>query len=201
MVHKCPEPALQRLIRAGFTDFIDVITFDGAYSLFPAQYDEESGGESATYAKTSLAQLKSTYRSFSDRSSWVVTFEQSPFVPPRLAFGTSQPVRDPLYSSSLRVSPPRGRPIEQYGDIQLCGVLLRSRLLRLTYTMCCVELSQFVQQFLTRLVIAHPGRSNSLCVPTFSRSAVSRRQSKFVWRGCTASTPRWRNSCALALKW
>ena len=101
------------------------------------------------------------YRSFSDRSSWVVTFEQSPIVPLQLAFGTSLPVRDPLYTSSLLVSPPRGRPIEQYGDIQLCGVVLRLRLLRLTHTICCVELSQFVQQFLTRLVIAHPGRSNS----------------------------------------
>jgi len=161
VVHKCPEHARRRLIRACFTDFIDVITFDGAYSLFPAQYDEEPSEESATSAKPPLAQLRSTYRSYSDRSSWVVTFEQSPVVPPRLAFGTSLPVRDPLYTSSLLVSPPRGRPIEQYSDIQLCGVLLRSRLLRLTHAMCCAELSQFVQQFLTRQVIAHPGRSSS----------------------------------------
>jgi hypothetical protein len=81
--------------------------------------------------------------------------------PPELAFGTSLPVRDPLYASSLLVSLPKGRPIK------LCGVMLRSRLLRLTHILCCVELSQFVQQYLTRLVIAHPGRSNSQCVPDF----------------------------------
>ena len=144
-----------------FTDFIDVITFDGAYSLFPAQYDEEPSGEPAEPPKPPLAQLKPMYRSFSDRASWVVTFDQSHTVPPQLAFGTSLPPRDPLYTSSLLVSPPRGRPIERYHDIQLCGVVLRSRLLRLTHIMCCVELSQFVQQFLTRLVLAHPGRSNS----------------------------------------
>jgi hypothetical protein len=109
------------------------------------------------------------YRSFSDRSSWVVNFEHQMSVvpPPELAFGTSLPVRDPLYTSSLLVSPPKGRRIKRYRDIRLCGVVLRSRLLRLTHIMCCVELSQFVQQFLTRLVIAHPGRSNSQCVPDF----------------------------------
>jgi hypothetical protein len=145
----------------------DVITFDGAYSLFPARYDDEIGGESATpVAKDPpfplLAKPKPIYRSFSDRSSWVVTFEQqqTPVVPPELAFGTSLPARDPLYTSTLQVSPPNGRLIKR----QLCGVVLRSRLLRLTHILCCAELSQFVQQFLTRLVIAHPGRSNSQCV-------------------------------------
>jgi hypothetical protein len=110
-----------------------------------------------------LAKVKSKYRSFSDRSSWVVNFEHQMSVvpPPVLAFGTSLPVRDPLYTSSLLVSPPKGRPIK------LCGVVLHSRLLRLAHILCCVELSQFVQQFLTRLVIAHPGRSNSQCVPDF----------------------------------
>ena len=87
--------------------------------------------------------------------------------PPELAFGTSLPVRDPLYTSSLLASPPKGGPMKRYRDIQLCGVVLRSRLLRLTHILCCVELSQFVQQFLTRLVIAHPGRSDSQCVPEF----------------------------------
>jgi len=148
----------------------DVITSDGAYSLFPARYDDELSGESATPAAKNLkhphsflAKLNPMYRSFSDRSSWVVTFEQQTSVapPPQLAFGTSLPARDPLYTSSLLVSPPKGRPITRYRDIQLSGVVLRSRLLRLTHILCCVELSQFVQQFLTRLVIAHPGRSNS----------------------------------------
>jgi hypothetical protein len=113
--------------------------------------------------------LKETYRSFSDRASWVVTFEplQLHTVPPQLAFGTSMPARDPLYTSSFLVSSPKGRVIEEYHDIHLYGVVLRSRPLRLTHIMCCVDLSQFVQQFLTRLVIAHPERSNSLCVPMF----------------------------------
>jgi len=104
------------------------------------------------------------YRSFSDRSSWVVTFnQQTPVVlPPQLAFGTSLPARDPLYTSSLLVAPPKGHCAELC--IQLQGVVLRSRLLRLTHILGCVQLSQFVQQFLTRLVIAHPGRSNSQCV-------------------------------------
>ena len=163
----------KRMIDArGPTELTDVITFDGAYSLFPARYDDELSGESATLATkgpspTFLAKLKPMYRSFSDRSSWVVTFEQrtSVVLPPQLAFGTSLPARDPLYTSSLLVSPPKGRPIRRFRDIQLCGVVLRSRMLRLTHVLCCVELSQFVQQFLTRLVIAHPGRSNSQCVP------------------------------------
>ena len=159
-----------------FTELTDVITFDGAYSLFPARYDDddELGGESGTPAIkdpsfSHLAKLKPMYRSFSDRSSWVVNFEHqlSVVTPPELAFGTSLPVRNPLYSSSLLVSPPKGRPIKRYRDMQLCGVVLRSRLLRLTHILCCIELSHFVQQFLTRLVIAHPGRSNSQCVPDF----------------------------------
>ncbi len=106
----------------------------------------------------------------------VITFDgaYSPFgqqtsvvPPPQLPFGTSLPVRDPLYTSSLLVSPPKGRPTKRHRDSRLCGVVLRSRLLRLTHILCCAELSQFVQQFLTRLVIAHPGRSNSQCVPDF----------------------------------
>ncbi|KAH9988412.1 hypothetical protein BJV77DRAFT_739934 [Russula vinacea] len=158
-------------------DLADVITFDGAYSLFPARYDDEISGEPATpVAKDPPfplpAKPKAIYRSFSDRSSWVVTFEQQQalVVPPQLAFGTSLPPRDPLYTSTLQVSPPNGRLIKRHRDIQLCGVVLRSRLLRLTHILCCAELSQFVQQFLTRLVIAHPGRSNSQCVPNLDLS-------------------------------
>ena len=103
-------------------------------------------------------------RSFSDRSSWVVNFDQQTPVlsPPRLAFGTSQPARDPLYTGSLLVAPPKEHLAEP--SIQLLGVVLRSRLLRLTHILGYVQLSQCVQQFLARLVIAHPGRSNSQCV-------------------------------------
>jgi len=148
-------------------EFTDVITFDGAYSLFPAQYDDELGGESASPAAKKkpqhplLAESKPMYRSFSDRSSWVVTFDQqTPVVsPPQPAFGTSLSARDPLYTSSLLVAPPKGHLVKPC--IQLQGVMLRSRLLRLTHILGCVQLSHFVQQFLTRLVIAHPGRSNS----------------------------------------
>jgi hypothetical protein len=166
-----------------FTELTDVITFDGAYTLFPTRYDDDDkiGGESGTPtikgpSPPHLEKLKPMYRSFSDPSSWVVKFEhQMSVVPsPELAFGTSLPVRDPLYTSSLLVSPPKGRPIKQYGDVQLCGVVLRSRLLRLTHILCCIELSQFVQQFLTRLVIAHPERSNSQCVPDFLLPTVTR---------------------------
>ncbi|KAI0287624.1 hypothetical protein BC826DRAFT_1043322, partial [Russula brevipes] len=137
------------------SELTDVITFDGAYSLFPAQYDEEAVGESAapSPAKSPLAHLQPTYRSFSDRASWVVTFEHTLTARSHLAFGTSLPARDPLYTSSLSASPPQGQehaPLERYRDIQLHGVMLRSRLLRFTHI-----------QFLTRLVIAHPGRSNS----------------------------------------
>jgi len=159
---------------------MDVITFDGAYSLFPARYDDELGDKSAnpvTKKKPQplLAESKPMYRSFSDRSSWVVTFDQQrPVVsPPQLAFGTSLPARDPLYTSSLLVAPPKG--LSAGPCIQLRGVVLRSRLLRLTHILGCVQLSQFVQQFLTRLVIAHPGRSNSQCVPEpdlLSRSSL-----------------------------
>jgi hypothetical protein len=153
-----------------FTEFTDVIAFDGAYSLFPAQYDNELGGESASPATeknpqySPLAESKPIYRSFSDRSSWAVTFNQQTLVvsPPQLASGTSLPARDPLYTSSLLVAPPKGHFAEP--RIQLRRVVLRSRLLRLTHILGCVQLSQIVQQFLTRLVIAHPGRSNSQCV-------------------------------------
>jgi hypothetical protein len=101
------------------------------------------------------------YRSFSDRSSWVVTFDQqTPVVsPPQLAFGRPCRRAARYTRASLLVAPTRGHFAEPC--IQLQGVVLRSRLLRLTNILGCVQLSQFVQQFLIRLVIAHPGRSNS----------------------------------------
>jgi hypothetical protein len=80
---------------------------------------------------------------------------------PRLAFGTSLPVRDSLYTSSLTVSLPHEQSDMRRVNTQLCGVVLRSRLLRLAHVICCSELSQFVQQFLTRQVLAYPGRSTS----------------------------------------
>ncbi|KAH9959847.1 hypothetical protein BC827DRAFT_1212019 [Russula dissimulans] len=135
------------------SSFTDVITFDGAYSLFPARYDEEVGEQSATPAKPSLTPSKPIHRSFSDRASWVVTFEPIQISLTEVAFGTSLLARHP--------TPPKGSHIEWYNNILLCGVVLRSPLLRLTHVMCCDELSHVVQQFLTRLVIAHPGRSNS----------------------------------------
>ena len=105
------------------------------------------------------------YRSFSDRSSWVVTFGKTNVVPPQLAFGTSTLMRDPLYtSSSVFVWPSQKDGLKRPStvtQIQLRGVVLRSRLLRLAHVMCCPKLSQFVQQFLTRLVLAHPERANS----------------------------------------
>jgi hypothetical protein len=112
------------------------------------------------------------YRCFSDRSSWVVTFDQqTPVVsPPQLAFGTSLPTRHPLYTSSLLVVPPPAKEPSAEPHIELRGVVLHSRLLRLTHIFGCVQLSQFVQQFLTRLVIAYPGRLNSQCVSEFDFS-------------------------------
>ena len=147
------------LIYSAFADFTNVITFDGAYSLFPAQYDGEESR--ATPAEPSPAQSRPMFRSFSDRSSWVVTFEQTSMARPQLAFGTSLPARDSLYTSSLLVSPPHEQPDQRPPNTQLCGVVLRSRLLRLAHVMCCAELSRLVQQFLTRQVLAHPGRSTS----------------------------------------
>ncbi len=58
---------------------------------------------------------------------------------PQLAFGAPQ--RDPLYTSSPQV--------ESY--ILMWAVALRPRLFRLTHVLGCVQLSQLVQQFLTRL--------------------------------------------------
>jgi hypothetical protein len=74
-------------------------------------------------------------------------------------------------------------PPELYRDIQLHGVMLRSRLLRFTHIVCCVNLSQFVQQFLTRLVIAHPGRSNSQCVARRFLSLLRYHLSESLGRG------------------
>jgi hypothetical protein len=187
--------------KPAFTELTDVITFDGAYSLFPAQYDEEAVGEPAAPAKSPLAHLKPTYRSFSDRASWVVTFEQTLTARSHLAYGTSLPARDSLYTSSLWASPPQEQehsPPELYRDIQLHGVMLRSRLLRFTHIVCCVNLSQFVQQFLTRLVIAHPGRSNSQCVARRFLSLCVTTYLNLWGVAKIALMPRWRNSYAPA---
>ena len=112
------------------------------------------------------------YRSFSDRSSWVVSFDKTNVVPSQLAFGVSAPVRHPLYMSSWVFvwTPPEEEdsdedspwsPPENTGAVlQLRGIVLRSRLLKFSHVMCCARLSQFVQQFLTRLVLAHPERAS-----------------------------------------
>jgi hypothetical protein len=136
------------------------------------------------------------FRSFSDRSSWVVTFEQASMVPPQLAFGTSLPARHSLFTSSLVVSP-HEQLDQRRPNTRLHGVVLRSRLLRLAHVMCCAELSRFVQQFLTRQVLAHPGRSTSLCVPSpsFSSSCVI-----FLTEVNTALMLRYHNSCKLVSK-
>ncbi|KAH9055585.1 hypothetical protein EDB87DRAFT_1761988 [Lactarius vividus] len=145
-------------------EFTDVLTFDGAYSLFPGQYDESIGDPILVASSVQSKQSPSVYRSFSDRSSWVVTFDKTNVLLPELAFGTSTPLRDPLYtSSSLLVWPQTERcgPVIRLRSIVLRGVVLRSRLLRLAHMMRCPKLSQFVQQFLTRLVLAYPERANS----------------------------------------
>ena len=155
---------------SGFTEFTDVLTFDGAYSLFPAQYDEPIG-DPVALSEPPQPCLKPVYRGYSDRSSWVVTFDKTNVVPPQLVFGTSTLVRDPLYTSSsiLVWSSQTDGPKCHRTVIQLRGVVLRSGLLRLAHVMCCPKLSQFVQQFLTRLVLAYPERANSwyaICPPS-----------------------------------
>ncbi|KAI9434433.1 hypothetical protein H4582DRAFT_2080778 [Lactarius indigo] len=141
-------------------EFTDVLTFDGAYSLFPAQY-ERPIGDPILEALSKLPQpsLGPMYRSFSDRSSWVVTFDQTNVDLPQLAFGSSSSARDPLYTSSCVFL----RPSEEGHStgIQICGIVLRPRLLRLAHVMCCPKLSQFMQQFLTRQVLAYPERASS----------------------------------------
>jgi hypothetical protein len=61
----------------------------------------------------------------------------------QLASGTSLPARDPLYTGSLLVVPPKEHLAEPC--IQLQGEMLRSRLLRLTHILGCIQLGQFVQ--------------------------------------------------------
>ncbi|KAF8261675.1 hypothetical protein EI94DRAFT_1745468 [Lactarius quietus] len=144
-------------------EFTDVLTFDGAYSLFPSQYDEPYVDPLAL-PKLPQSTPNPKYRSFSDRSSWVVSFDKSNIVLPLLAFGISAPVRDPLYTSScVMVWPSQNEKPKSTGGavIQLRGIVLRSRLLRLNHVICCPQLSQFVQQFLARLVLANPARANS----------------------------------------
>ena len=64
-------------------------------------------------------------RSFSDRSSWIVTLDQQTLVVsrPQLVFGTSLPARDPLYTGTLLVVPPKGHFAEPC--FQLRDVVLR----------------------------------------------------------------------------
>lgn len=85
-------------------------------------------------------------------------------MPPQLAFGVSAPVRDPLYTSSCVLVWPSQKngngPERPAAVIQLRGIVLRSRLLKLAQVICCPRLSQFVQQFLTRLVLAYPERAS-----------------------------------------
>ncbi|KAF8258588.1 hypothetical protein EI94DRAFT_1754258 [Lactarius quietus] len=138
-----------------FPRFTDVLTFDGAYSLFPSQYDEPYVDPLAL-PKLPQKTPNPKYRSFSDRSSWVVSFDKSNIVLPLLAFGISAPVRDPLYTSSCVMVWP-----SQNEKPKTRGIVLRSRLLRLNHVICCPQLSQFVQQFLARLVLANPARANS----------------------------------------
>ena len=63
-----------------------------------------------------------TYVVFSDRSSWVVTFDQQTLVvlPPQMVLDTSLLARDPLYTGSLLVAPRKGH----FGEpcIELRGV-------------------------------------------------------------------------------
>ena len=103
------------------------------------------------------------FRSFSDRSSWVVTFDKTNVVPPQLAFSVSTLIRDPLFTSTSVLVWPSQKDVPRRSGtvVQLRGIVLRSRLLRLAHVMCCPKLNQFVQQFLTRLVLAHPERANS----------------------------------------
>ncbi|KAH8984244.1 hypothetical protein EDB92DRAFT_1887814 [Lactarius akahatsu] len=139
-------------------EFTDVFTLDGAYSLFPGQYDESTGDPILVAPSVPPQQSTSKCRSFSDSSSWVVTFDKTNVLLPQLAFGTSTPLRDPLYtSSSILVWPQTERcgPVIRLRSIVLRGIVLRSRLLRLAHVI------QFVQQFLTRLVLAYPERANS----------------------------------------
>jgi hypothetical protein len=59
------------------------------------------------------------------------------------------------------VPPPPEQDDRQRTKTQLRGVVLRSKLLRLDHIMCSLKLSEFVQQFLMRQVIAYPGRATS----------------------------------------
>jgi hypothetical protein len=77
----------------------------------------------------------------------------------------SAPVRDPLYTSSCVLVWPSQKqkdgnsPARPHPVIQLRGIVFRSRLLNLAHVICSPRLSQFVQQFLARLVLAYPERA------------------------------------------
>ncbi|KAI0258488.1 hypothetical protein BC834DRAFT_911258 [Gloeopeniophorella convolvens] len=156
-------------------DLANVITFDGAYSLFPTKYFEEQQTKPETLDEPPKLQAAAapTFRSFCDRSSWVVSFDTTGVAPTfRQKLGTSKLRRDPLYTSSWTPPPPW-----RAGELPLRGIVLRSRLLRLAHVLCCVELSHLVQQLLTRLVLAHPERASSYFdaeVSTFLRACMER---------------------------
>jgi hypothetical protein len=140
-----------------------------------------------------MAQPGVKFRSFSDRSSWVITFDQASIVSPQLGFGTSIPARHSLYTSSLMMLPPPPEQDDrQRPKTELSGVVLRSKLLRLDHIMCSVKLSGFVQQFLTRQMIAYPGRATSQCAQALLfPSSVTYPN---LWSN-TALMPRYHSSC------
>jgi hypothetical protein len=153
--------ATRDLVRGFPSEFTDVLTFDGAYSLFPAQYDKPNIENPLASAELPQPIPQPIYRSFSDRSSWVVSFEKTNIVPPRLAFGVPAPVRDPLYTSSCVLA--YKCDLELPSDvIWLRAVVFRSPRLKFTHAICCSRLREFVQQLLTRLVLAYPERAK-LC--------------------------------------
>jgi hypothetical protein len=180
---------------ADFTEFTDVLTFDGAYSLFPAQYDKPNIENPLASAELPQPIPQPIYRSFSDRSSWVVSFEKTNIVPPRLAFGVPAPVRDPLYTSSCVLA--YKCDLELPSDvIWLRAVVFRSPRLKFTHAICCSRLREFVQQLLTRLVLAYPERAKlwyAIRIPSLELHI-------FLSASCAASTLRWRNSCVFSLK-
>jgi hypothetical protein len=63
------------------------------------------------------------------------------------------------------VSLPHEQSDKRRIDTQLRGVVLRSPLVRLAYVICRTELSRFVQQFLTRQVLAYPGALHCIVCP------------------------------------
>ena len=135
-------------------------TFLARYDDKPPKVRGSRGQEASVFPPYRVG----TYVFFSDRFSWIVTFDQQTLVvlPPQMVLDTSLLARDPLYTGSLLVAPRKGH----FGKpcIELRGVAWRLRLIRLIHILSCVQLSQFVWQFLARLVITYSGRSDSQCV-------------------------------------